>query len=465
MTVEDSILKKLGEHARDDLDRSELPGATSAFDLSFANRVLERLLEHDEGGRASGSGSNDTHEVGESSEDASVNKKAERRPKFIFESARLPAGRSARSVHWAAAVAVAACAGLVVFGMRTRLEQPSTGSSERDLAPSPPLPSGVATVPTLEVGPLASPRLLAETTAPQGLPQPAAPVEIHTDEPRVVAFGTREPRVEASAKAAARGDSVTPKPRQAPMLNGMPPNTATDSNATKAVSTVGAPGSDVSDGVSPRPAMTSGLPPVQALVARPAPGQRAESSEAQGLFDEGRKLMLVGDYEKACVKLENSRIMDPAIGTLLNLANCYEKQGRLASAWTRYLEAQRMARGADLQNPERVAQDRAARLALRLARLVIEVEHPAATPGLEILRDGRIIDISQWGVAIPSDPGTHTVNAIAPGKKNWATTADLSAEAVTVTIRVPVLESEVLEHGPTDAAARYGGTSIVDAPR
>ena len=58
----------------------------------------------------------------------------------------------------------------------------------------------------------------------------------------------------------------------------------------------------------------------------------ADKAAAEGLFDQGRASMQEGDFAKACGLLERSQHIDPGVGTLLYLAECYEKSGRTASA-------------------------------------------------------------------------------------------------------------------------------------
>jgi hypothetical protein len=43
---------------------------------------------------------------------------------------------------------------------------------------------------------------------------------------------------------------------------------------------------------------------------------------AQALFVEGRRLVAQGQYAAGCEKLDQSEKLDPAPGTLINLADC-----------------------------------------------------------------------------------------------------------------------------------------------
>lgn len=163
-----------------------------------------------------------------------------------------------------------------------------------------------------------------------------------------------------------------------------------------------------------------------------------EKAAAQVLFDEGRALVDRGDFEAACPKFAESQRIDPGLGTMLWLADCYENNGKTASAWGAFMAA---AGTAALRHDERekVARERAARLEPKLLRLRIAV--PSRPPlGLTIRRDGVVLGSAEWDVAVPVDPGTHVVTATAPGCSPWSTSLRVGAEDSLATVAIPALE-------------------------
>src|SRR4051794_29930041 len=59
---------------------------------------------------------------------------------------------------------------------------------------------------------------------------------------------------------------------------------------------------------------------------------------AETLYREAWRLMQEGKHAEACPKLEESQKLDAGMGTLLLLAECYERTNRPASAWAHYVE-------------------------------------------------------------------------------------------------------------------------------
>jgi hypothetical protein len=169
------------------------------------------------------------------------------------------------------------------------------------------------------------------------------------------------------------------------------------------------------------------------LAPVPAHAQEDRKAAAEGLFDEGLKLFDAGRYPEACAKFEASQRLDPATGTLLNVARCLEKSGKTASAWATYREVQALAGREGDARRQQVAREREKVLEGHLSRLVIVV--PADQAHVAIRRDGTAMDPAEWGVPVPVDPGPHEVEVSAPGKQTSKHTVVVGPEAqVTETV-------------------------------
>jgi hypothetical protein len=177
---------------------------------------------------------------------------------------------------------------------------------------------------------------------------------------------------------------------------------------------------------------------VAASVSRGAWAQ-GDKAAAEGLFSEGRRLMAAGDYASACEKFSASRKLDDGLGTTLNLADCYEKLGRTASAWAEFRDAAAVARRTGARGREQHARERAAALEKKLSRLTLN----AATtePNVRISRDGEPVDRGVLGSPIPVNPGSHTVEAVAAGKKKWSVVVDVPPGSQ-ITVAIPALEAD-----------------------
>lgn len=215
--------------------------------------------------------------------------------------------------------------------------------------------------------------------------------------------------------------------------------------------------------ISPKAWMASSLAAallVWAPRARAADPSSADSATAQALFDQAKKLMAEGNYPDACPKLEESQRLDPGVGTLLNLADCFEQEGRTATAWSKFLEAASAAKEAGQLEREQGARERAAALVPRISKIVITVTGADKVPGLEVKRDGALVGPAQWGSPIPADQGLHTISATAPGRKSWETKIMLKGGGATLTALVPELEAL----GSTASSAN-GTSTDTTAPR
>jgi hypothetical protein len=214
---------------------------------------------------------------------------------------------------------------------------------------------------------------------------------------------------------------------------------------------------------------TSAVPLVLLLsVASPVAAQASgDSAAAEALFEQAKTLMAQGRPAEACPKFEESQRLDPGTGTLLNLAVCYEQTKRLASAWSKYLEAASSAANAGNPQREKEARKRAERLRARLSHVMIQVDADAQrTPGLEVRRDGQLVGNAQWGSPIPADEGEHEVTASAPGRTSFSARVVVKGEGSTASVTVPPLSEvptasapAIVEPGAADASADTDSTS------
>jgi hypothetical protein len=138
------------------------------------------------------------------------------------------------------------------------------------------------------------------------------------------------------------------------------------------------------------------------------PGERAA---AEVLFEQGRDAMSDGNYDEACSKFEASMDLDPAPGTLMNLGNCEEQRGNIASAWERYVAAQRELPSTDRRRE--FAAQKADELEAKVPRLTITLADGAPT-STRVRRDD--IDLTaSLGISLPLDPGAYQFTAGAEG--------------------------------------------------
>lgn len=147
---------------------------------------------------------------------------------------------------------------------------------------------------------------------------------------------------------------------------------------------------------------------------------RAQSAEAEVLFRDGRTLIKNGKLAEGCAKVEASERIESSVGTLLNLGDCREKLGKVASAWAAFRKAEATAKRANNDDKrEDEARKRAVALEARMSSLTIEMAQPPA--GLVVKRDGEALDAALLNTAVPLDPGSYVIVAEAPGYAPWKT--------------------------------------------
>lgn len=136
------------------------------------------------------------------------------------------------------------------------------------------------------------------------------------------------------------------------------------------------------------------------------------AAAADALFQAAKLLVEEKKFAEACPKFEASYRLEKTFGTLMNMADCHENIGKIATAWAEWGEAaERAAKEGDKREPY-VRQRRAA-LTERLPKLQINVtaQVNVAPPraALDVFRDGVKVDEAVYGLALPVDVGAHRV--------------------------------------------------------
>lgn len=205
----------------------------------------------------------------------------------------------------------------------------------------------------------------------------------------------------------------------------------------------------------------------------PAAAFGADPATAQMLFEQARKLMGQDRYAEACPKLEESQRLDPAGGTLLHLAVCREREGRVATAWALYSDALSQAKRDKRADRAKYAQERIDMLGPKLPKMRVRVA-PAnrSLPGFKLTRDDLAVGEAQWGESVPVDPGARVMKAKADGRKAWTFKVDVPNQPNEVTVDVPELEidpnanaSQSPASKPDRAEEKRRTVSYDDGPR
>jgi hypothetical protein len=190
-------------------------------------------------------------------------------------------------------------------------------------------------------------------------------------------------------------------------------------------------------------------------------GARAQSSgrdraAAEAMFQEATALMDAKKYAEACDKFAASQQLDPGLGTMLYLADCYDRAGRSASAWALFREVEDRSRRAAQPDRERIAGERASALEPKLSKLEVRVAPKQRVRDLELIVAGSVLPQASWNVALPVDPGLTKIEARAPGKRPVRLQITVTSGATSQVIEIPAMADAPL--------AKRGGAAERPAP-
>jgi len=175
------------------------------------------------------------------------------------------------------------------------------------------------------------------------------------------------------------------------------------------------------------------------------PALAGDAQTAEALYQSAREALARGDLDRACPEFAESQRLDPAPGTLLNLAECEERSGKLASALAHVQEAHDELPPGDYRLP--FSLDKIAKLKRRVPHLVLRVKG-GPEPGTKVIRDGTELGSASLSVPLPVDPGKHVCVLRMPGH------ADARVE-----VSLDESETRTVDLVPGPAAALPGGAT------
>jgi hypothetical protein len=172
--------------------------------------------------------------------------------------------------------------------------------------------------------------------------------------------------------------------------------------------------------------------------------------QAQALVKQGKQLMDARQYARACALFAESQGLAPSPSTLLQLALCHEKEGKIATAYGEFNGVVSQARSTDPS--AKTARQHADALSANLPRLTIKVPFGWDAKNLSVTLDGQPVGATSWNVPNSIDPGPHKVVASAKGNPPWTKTIVVTGPGDERTVEV--LAAQPKEASPEETAQR-----------
>jgi hypothetical protein len=161
--------------------------------------------------------------------------------------------------------------------------------------------------------------------------------------------------------------------------------------------------------------------PARAKAAPPTPDELAE---AKSLFTKAEADEDAGRWSDALTKLRRVTAVKTTPGVRFHIGLCEEKLGHLVAALDDYAMAEQSGRAENKQEVVGVASEARTSLQARVPHMTVGLPARFVDGPLraEVRLDGAIVPASSYGIAGPVDPGSHTIQAHAPGQLSYALT-------------------------------------------
>ncbi len=144
-----------------------------------------------------------------------------------------------------------------------------------------------------------------------------------------------------------------------------------------------------------------------ALVFASSSAHAGDPAAAREQVKLGYQLAQDGKCDEAIPHFVESLKLDAKAITLINLAQCEEKIGKLSDALGHWVEARARAQFENNGPIEEEAEKRAKALEPRIPKLTIVLV--GGTPDAEVVRDGVVLGAASMNVPLPVNVGAHTL--------------------------------------------------------
>jgi hypothetical protein len=179
----------------------------------------------------------------------------------------------------------------------------------------------------------------------------------------------------------------------------------------------------------------------------------AATQEAAKLYKDAAKDMELREYSRACPKLEAARKIVPGhVRTAMSLAECYDKLGQPATALEVFKTARSIASAQGKADKVAEIDAKVEAIRPRVPHLTIIVPKGIASlPGLSLVRNDVPIPVSQWGAAVPINPGKYVIEVTALDKAPWKAPVEIEiGKDATVEVSPPWNEPAKTGANPQD---------------
>lgn len=163
----------------------------------------------------------------------------------------------------------------------------------------------------------------------------------------------------------------------------------------------------------------------------------SNEDEADQLFQKGRALEKEGKTAEACDLYKQALDKNPnAVGTILNVALCDQKTGKVASAYKLFKDARARAKEQNLPEHQKAAEEHMAQLEDKIAHVALAFADPP-TEDTRIVVANEVIEKDKTGDVLV-DPGQVAIIVSRPGRVTYETKATI-AEGEHKAIAIPAL--------------------------